>query len=221
MCFLFFPSIVNSQSLNDSLPQKETLNPRIILKWAPLSLIDIYSAVQFALEYRIGGKSAIQAEAGYIFPINISESSIRDNYDNMKGYRLRTEYRYYLSIKKNRTDGFYLAPELFFISIKFDERNAVKIPLNAFGDFYYQEKQFKVNKTIFGYHLKVGYQQLLTDWLVIDFYAGLGVRHVNFSSDESLDDWLNKRNSIFFSEDREQTERVSASYGIKLGILLN
>lgn len=220
LCFFFSPLVGNSQAVHDSIQHKERLTPKVILKWAPLSLIDIYSAVQFALEYRIGGRSTVQGEAGYIFPINILESGIRDDYNDMNGYRLRAEYRYYLSVKKNRTDGFYLAPELFFISINFDEKNVVKIPLNSVGDFYYQEKQFKVNKRIFGYHLKVGYQQMLTERLVIDFYGGLGVRHINFSSDQPLEDWLNKSNSIFFSEDREQTERPSASYGIKLGILL-
>lgn len=209
---------VNCQILRDSLSQKETLTPRVILKWAPLSLIDIYSSVQFALEYRIGGKSTVQAEAGYIFPIHISESSFRDNYDNMRGYRVRTEYRYYLHIK-DRTGGFYVAPEFLFININFDEKDVIQIPMNSFGDFYYQEMRYDVNKTVFGYHLKAGYQ-VVRDRLVFDFYAGFGSRHVNVQSNAPSDRWVNENSSVYSKDERGKATRISASHGVKLGILL-
>lgn len=207
--------------------EKEELAVSTILKFAPLSLFDIYSSIQFAVEQKIGAQTTAQLEAGYVFPIDLNDGKEDERYRNMNGLRLRSEFRYYLVLNKNRTGGFYFAPELLFINIDYDVEETAKIYfLQGGGAFYYKHLKFDVDKKVFGYHIKAGYQKVFTDGFVLDFYAGLGGRNVAVQSGRPLEE------GVDFFEDRNEWRlfpiekksgnftRLSASLGFKLGFRL-
>ena len=58
-----------AQHMPDESLDEPELQTQLVLKFAPLSLLDFYSALQMALEYRVGKVSSIQVEAGYILPL--------------------------------------------------------------------------------------------------------------------------------------------------------
>lgn len=229
--FLFsilLPLVAPSQS-GDSEDDIENpvLGYRTALKFAPLSLLDIYSSVQFAVEQKAGNKSSLQLEGGYIFPINLSQWEENEQYEDMEGFRVRTEYRYYLVLSKDRMGGLYLGPELLFIKLKYDMEEIDKVYFfQGNGDYYYQKYEYEIDKRVFGFHAKIGYQKIFSDGFLLDFYAGLGSRNVNVTSGKPGDDGLHTGDDnddwSFIRSEKEsgRDQRLSASLGFKIGIRL-
>lgn len=207
--------------------EEPELRTRTVLKFAPLSLLDIYSSVQFAVEQKVGARTSLQLEAGYILPINLNDGRGDANYENMRGLRLRSEFRYYLVLNKERTGGLYMAPEFLFINLDYDVEEIAKFYfLNGDGDFYYKQSEFGIDKRVFGYHLKTGYQKVFTDGFVLDFYAGLGGRNVVVQSGRPTEDGFaivhDRDEWRLFPNEKEDGNfsRISASLGFKLGFRL-
>ncbi len=220
-------SQIEGTSADGDASEEPELQTRTILKFAPLSLLDIYSSIQFAVEQKVGAKTSLQIEAGYILPIDLNDGRRDANYENMRGLRLRSEFRYYLVLNKMNTGGLYMAPEFLFINLNYDVEEIDKVFfLNGEGAFYYRQTEFDVDKRVFGYHLKIGYQKVFTDGFVLDFYAGLGGRNVIVESGRPIDDGFD------IMEDRDEWRlfpiekedgnfsRISASLGFKLGFRL-
>lgn len=204
---------------------QEMLQTRMVLKFAPLSLVDFYSAIQFALEYRIGKVSAIQLEAGYITPLLPKDTSFEDDFREMEGYRVRSEYRHYFRLNSDQTGGLYFAPEILFLHVDFERTGTFGINVTGLPDYdYYQQMDYDVTKEVLGYHAKIGYQKKFTDYFILDFYGGLGARHVFIDSNRP---GVIGRSEVIREEylfhnlyDKGVFHRVSASLGFKIGFLL-
>lgn len=188
--------------------------------------MDIYSSIQFAVEQKVGPKSALQLEAGYIFPLSVNEGDQNENYENMSGLRIRSEYRYYLIVSKEKKGGLYLAPELLFIDLNYDMEEIDRVYFfQGDGSYYYKKYEYGIDKKIFGLHAKIGYQ-VISGRFVMDFYGGLGGRNVSVKSgkpgEEGLEFDEDRNEWDFFSSDKESGKfpRFSASLGFKVGIRL-
>lgn len=220
-------SQVDDLSAERGASEEPELQTKTILKFAPLSLLDIYSSIQFAVEQKVGAKTSLQLEAGYILPIDLNDGREEADYENMHGLRLRSEFRYYLVLNKSRTGGMYMAPEFLFINLDYDVEEIAEIYfLHGNGWSYYKQLEFEVDKKVFGYHLKVGYQKVFTDGFVLDFYAGLGGRNVVIQSGRPAEDGLemvrDRDEWRLFPVEKEDGNfsRISASLGFKLGFRL-
>lgn len=221
------PSICYAQKEGDFYEEeKQELEVSTILKFAPLSLLDIYSSIQFAVEQKIGKKASAQFEAGYIFPININEGAEDRKYENLQGLRFRSELRYYLVLSKDKTGGLYLAPEVLFIDLNYDVKQVAKIYFpEGNGASYYKQYEYEVDKNIFGYHAKVGYQEV-SGRFVLDLYGGLGGRNATISSGKFVEEGVrfvdNRRAWDFFPSEKESGSyhKPSVSLGFKIGYLI-
>ncbi len=201
----------------DSL-QTKAAKPVVNLKFSPLSLIDPLTSIQFAVEYQVAGKNSLQHELGYITQLLYNEEL---GYRQSSGMRLRNEIRIYLSEKGKELRGFYLAPELLFIHFRY-ERNAVygQDCTDPYDCAYYQYKDFRVQKQVYAFHQKVGYQSI-TNRLLVDLYAGIGYRHVRVENidkppyNEYYYDYFNVRKG------EGLYGLPSLSFGFKIGYLLS
>jgi hypothetical protein len=131
---------------------------KLILKLAPLSLIDITPTVQAGIEYLFTSHFGLQQEVGYG---NFSY------WESKQVFRLRTEARYYLSPQNN--PGFYLALEGFYKYL--DDSGHYKF----FFIFPTREPEPE-QRSIFGLHFKWGKQLLLGKNWILDMYMGVGFR---------------------------------------------
>src|SRR5690606_38949224 len=118
-------------------------------------------------------QSTYQLEAGYIFPFPRTDADY-DEYNGMNGFRLRTEYRYFLKMNRFQTGGLYVGPEVFFLKVNFDRSTVEYINESGFSDQdYYIKMDYEVDKKVLGYHAKVGYQRLIGKKIILDIYAGV------------------------------------------------
>jgi hypothetical protein len=149
---------------------------KILIKWAPSSLIDIYSALQFSGEFYYNSKHSVQVEYGFMFPA----IALRNN--NNKGHRIRIEHRNYFSKKET----WYLASEVHFAYVQYDDKkrfsNNWKID-SISGDKYPLDSYLTtvgIKKLIASANCKIGLQYIFNKpKIVLDFYCGIGIRYVN------------------------------------------
>lgn len=188
------------------------------LKFSPLSLLDPLSSVQFALEYQIAEKNSLQHEVGYITQMLYNEEL---GYKESSGIRLRNELRIYLGRKGLSLNGFYLAPELLFIHFRY-ERNAIfgQECSDPYTCQYYQYKDYTIQKQVYGFHQKVGFQSI-SNRFVADLYTGIGYRHVRVRNIDTPP--FNEVGGDFIGiRKTEGTYGLpSLSFGFKLGYLLS
>lgn len=215
---------VAQQTPDESLDE-EGLQTRLVLKFAPLSLLDFYSALQMALEYRVGKVSSIQVEGGYVLPLLPKDTGYEKNFRDIHGYRLRAEYRYYFELNRDETGGAYFAPEIMFLRVNYDRTGTYGINISGLPGYdYYQQLDYEVFKDVLAYHLKAGYQKKVTDFLLLDFYGGLGARHVFIDSNRPGmmgEGKVIKEETLFHNiYDKGTFYRISASLGFKIGFLL-
>lgn len=90
--------------------------PKWLIKWNPLSLLDTESMFQLASEYRITRRTSMQAELGYGPPLLKSVSPLNhSSLDHRQAWRLRTEYRLYR--QRDPKKGRYWALEGFAMTV--------------------------------------------------------------------------------------------------------
>ena len=200
-----------------SYSQTDSLNYRnkIILKWTPTALFNNYSAIQFSGEFFYNNRRSIQLEYGYIFPVSSKK------YDS-HGHNIRLEHRFY-----NQKERWYLAPELNFTYRNYstDKRFSNNWQTDSItGSKYALDSYYEtvgVRKAIGTVNLKAGFQYIFKKpRIVLDFYAGLGVRYVNtkFTSYPIVGEYIPPKDNMFeppFKEGNRVIPNVIA--GIKLG----
>lgn len=192
LSLFFFASVSSLLSFCNGLGQDSTQrrviqNPtRVVLKWAPLTLLDADGGLQLGSEVRTGSRTAVQAELGYG-----GQGALRwesgSRFDDKRVFRARAEVRLYTGrFRTNRKRGIaersasllgnYSAFELFFKNISLTER------------WGYVNREFTrespLTKQVLGLHAKIGRQFGLTDRanqhrarVLMDVYVGAGVRY--------------------------------------------
>lgn len=189
-------------------------DPSPIVKFSILSLLDPVSSLQFAFEYPVGKKSALQHEAGYVTRLFYNEGGDK----NLQGFRLRNEYRYYFYGSNTPLQNFYVATELMYTHLWF-ERNERDPLVYGTGDGGFQDyPPYPVEKKIFAIHpAKAGFQKCYNRF-VLDIYGGLGYRHVRVKVPshivEDVDEFIAMR------KEAGTYNLWSLSFGFKVGYWL-
>jgi hypothetical protein len=150
-----------------------------VLKWAPLNVLfdDFNTAMQFGVEKSITPKYSIQAEYGLIADWFHKNGRLPDSVGyGHTGYKLRLEGRRYFTKLNGRSPrlykGLYVATELFYMSTQYNTKSTFR-----HGSLDYDDV-FKVNKTVYGFNCKFGYQyRSKSTGFIFDTYVGLGLKY--------------------------------------------
>lgn len=190
------------------------------IKWAPLAMLDIAPAAQFAYEYPIGPNRSIQHEIGFISH-TVNPIHLMVNYEELTGIRVRNELRFYNNQNKGYGD-FYLAPEFTYTYYKSKSQEW----FNRFDGAYRQQFDYEGNKHMAAAHMKLGVvypsTQIPISW---DFFLGFGLkyRYVNSNlPDDATPDGPSGSPTIdsWFYPDHGSSLRFSITAGIRLGYIL-
>ncbi|GAB4033657.1 hypothetical protein [Spirosoma gilvum] len=201
--------------------------PKWVVKFAPLSLLDLSSTVQFAIERTIGQQQSLQLEAGYgTQRMNLWQRSDNTNsrYSQYEVWRGRAEWRYYWR-RFQAPVGSYFAVEGLYKQENAFENGTVGMGLNApTGQYeYYQLYSLPVSKAVWALTLKVGRQFPLpfNNRFVADFYGGLGIRNRAINRSDRPDGYLFYASSGSIVDPFTRTSNpysfLSVSYGVKIG----
>lgn len=200
-----FGFVVRSQN-TDTLSNNSF--PRAILKIAPLSLVDFTPSLEFAFEYRIQRFTGIQLELGYI------ANSISGSPENLEGYRIRSEIRFYNKIYPS----IYFAPEFMYKYYDYNTTGRFSMDDGA----YTQIADYKVNKKIIAYHIKIGLQKPIKmnhySPFIFDAYVGFGLRHITTTTVGKPQDGVETQMVSDFWGDKDGYSTYSSlALGFKLG----
>lgn len=215
------------------MAQQKMHIPRNTILFAPLNAFDIVNpSIQMGYERMITKKLAVQVEAGYITHHSIPNLvidlatgvNIKDCPYTNKGYRLRTEAKYFIILK--RKTGFYTSLEAFYLENRSGVRESFRIadpgfpypdppPAggNAYDDFFYNKKEK------YGMNMKFGFRFFpKTSGFVLESYVGLGLafRKNQHADRMNIQDKL-LYNSMLFDRDEGNKWMFNFPFNIKLG----
>lgn len=215
---VLLPFVACGQQAAPPTPQTENpFRPVWAVKFAPLSLIDLDPTVQVAAEYFFRPRLSVQQETGFLRIsnwINIDEKYPRNV------FRSRTELRLYISRRKAKPWGTYLALEGFYKHVSQPREGEID------RGSYFETANYRYVKNVTGGHLKIGVQTSLDDadrWL-FDAYMGLGLRSIRLKAvgeDFLIQNLPDSPLDIISIEDgRSRYTMPSAAFGFKLGYVL-
>lgn len=155
---------------------------KAVIKFCPPALIDIvgFPTVQMGLEYTLSKRVSWYNELGikYFEPQHPDTSFI-----GSKGFKVKTELRYYLRSKRARflaryttarpMEGIYLAANAFYTY------NTFNTQINYLQDTNRSVRKtdcFGVRKKVWGFNLVFGWQKSISKKALMDLYAGPGIR---------------------------------------------
>jgi len=186
----------------------------VILKFAPLSLLDPYGQnIHFGAEFIQKGNSSFEVD----FAVYISNSNSRIS--NRKGFKIKPEIRVFLN-KENiveRNKGLYLANELFFIKDNFI-RSDTFIGYDQELDTTYLYDDYEIiDRFEIGDNIKIGYQAVTKQNIIIDSFLGIGLRYYNAKYDRKITDEICCPTMRFFELPVGKGVVPSYTFGIKVG----
>lgn len=199
-----------------------SFDPRWVIKFAPLSIVDPDNTIQFALERSLGRRQSVQVELGYGWEsIGLWETTARGRFSNKETWRGRAEWRLYFR-PQARPLGFYAAAEGLYKQVNVQETTSNGLPCVGECPPGLLGKAPAL-KHVWGGHLKIGYQRpiLSSDRLLVDVYWGLGARYRQVDRPDlpvgiTLQEEPNLFRSLPAFPFSPKTE-VSMSLGVKLG----
>lgn len=166
----------------------------ISISFSPLPLMDHIGmpSIQGGLELSLGKRISWMNEVGIEYRKRLNEKTDTSFLDS-KGYKLKSELRYYLYPEKNGVlNGGYIGANIFFIH---DIHNTQL-------DYYHQKDssiirrdEFGVTKNVYGINILFGFQEKIFKGFAIDSYVGMGVRYrevrtIHQEFDENIDQIL-------------------------------
>ncbi|GAB3956823.1 hypothetical protein GCM10028805_47750 [Spirosoma harenae] len=196
-------------------------SPKWVVKFAPLSLVDPSSTVEFAVERLVSQQHSVQAEFGYAGPgLNRWGNSGQNlRYSNGQVWRGRAEWRYYL--RQNQAPfGSYAALEGIYKQVNALENGTVGIGFEAGQYQYYQMYSLPISAQVWAFNLKLGNQFPLSanNRLVGDFYGGVGLRHQTIYEPDRPDGYtFYAQNPLFSPFLTNRYPALSVSFGLKIG----
>lgn len=177
---LFFLLLTSfSFSQNNSLK-----NEKLSFTISPLSLIDIFdgSSLRLGIEKQISSNFSSHIESGfYLGNLNVYKR-------NPKGYLYKLGLNY--TIKKNVDEktATYLGVEYQYKDQDYEYVDSFAVKTVRF------EKQYKMNRKMNCFSLKIGSKPLLLEKMYVDMFVGLGIRFMNSTNNltqEEKDGLLN------------------------------
>jgi hypothetical protein len=153
---------------------------KIIAKFCPLALADVnMPTIQAGFEVKLLKNVTWYNEFGVKYTKNIVERYVDTSVVPSNGYKIKSEFRYYLMNKGTfQFEGAYFAANVFFVKdmynrqISYRQNGIQSININDFG----------VDKNVLGFNAVFGYQRNLAKKVFFEAYGGLGIRLRNIST---------------------------------------
>jgi hypothetical protein len=177
--FLLSFQFIFAQSKLDSLSEFASRQPRLIVKWAPLSIIDPHSTVQLGLEYLFAGPWSFQQEIGYG---NNFEVISENDYLDREIWRFRSEIRKYMDDFKPKGRGAYIGFEVLYKRVNYTKEGRIGRDCEDGDCEFFEIMEYKILKDVIGVHGKFGGQFVIDNRLVVDIYMGGGLRNITVKS---------------------------------------
>lgn len=157
--------------------------PRHTIKFGPLHLLNFYSTVQVAYEYRFRKNHSAQFDIGYVFDSRVENVRFKDR----RGVKIKLDYRYYFPGLISTTEAYYLAAEAYTNLIDFDRETTQTECFDIDCMNQYQRTYFfKVKYREKGFVLRYGANYFI-DKFVLDFNVGLVLRMVDYQKPDIVD----------------------------------
>jgi hypothetical protein len=202
---------------------QDSIKANYIITFTPVTLINpINPAFQIGLEKRLTDNSRIYSDLGILLPyvINSYDSAKTPSY---KGFRILIGYKYYRNWI-NEFNGFYIAPELFFLHNRYTEILSFNKPTDSIK--YHADYYDKVNilRETFGLNIKIG-NEFKMNRFIFDVYGGLGFKHrlvVHFDRTNINDDMTSPIDlNIRYLADKPANEwTLNLTLGFKIGYII-
>lgn len=140
------------------------INNRFNIRIAPLSLIDFYNGSSYKLGFEAQPikRFSITGDFGGYF----KQFNARKNYT---GFNIDLGIRYYLNRNK-LNQGNYLSINYFYKDQGFDYHDSIQA-----NPVYYSE--YRTQKYVTCVNINYGWLKIYKNRLVIDFFAGIGIRY--------------------------------------------
>ncbi|MBW6481221.1 MAG: hypothetical protein K0B37_17465 [Bacteroidales bacterium] len=213
----FLIVILNSQN---TFSQKAD---KLILKFAPLSLMDPYGEnIHLGSEFISKGPLSFETDFATYILIFDRDNELPRIKDRI-GIKIKPEIRYYLNSRKPKSvfyKGFYIANELYLISDKFKRGDTYIHYDHALDTNYLYHDYEKIKRFIIGDNFKIGYQSVTKIKLTFDYYFGLGLKYYNGSYDYEITDPICCPVMRLFEIPVYKGIRPNITFGIKLGYAL-
>ena len=202
--------------------------PVLLLKFAPLSLLDLDNTFQAGVEYGLADRWSVQTEVGWgTSQANFSLSKSRRSDRPQAVWRVRSEIRRYFSpfVATSSSPRFYVALEVFYKRVNARQRTNVGRDCDRGNCAYFEDMQLRTEKNVMGSHYKAGYQRRMSGRFFLDAYLGFGWRFIFIKAP-------NLPGDAFFPEDQGDIilgvrpvypgkyRLFSASLGLKVGYLI-
>jgi hypothetical protein len=159
ICLLFFA--INCQSQNVSL------------KFSFLSLVDepSFPTIQSGIEFKLSKKIGWYNEVGIKYHKSYFEMA-DTNFTNSRGFKLKTEIRYYFTTN----DEIYIGCNGFYTK---DFHNAEALYYYSNDSSMLMVDNFAAEKKVWGLNLIIGKEYPKWKRIYCDLYAGLGIRFIS------------------------------------------
>ena len=137
---------------------------------APLALVDVYDGASFrpGFEMQINRNFSLAIETGLYLPY-LPATKIRPH-----GYLVKPMVRYWLS-KKGKSQN-YIAGEYFFKDQDYNFKDTLETATQRY------EKRYAIKRQVHGLSVRYGRVKQIGKNFMLDFYGGVGVRHVHSTS---------------------------------------
>ncbi len=201
----------SGHSIKKDILLNNAIESRFSIKIAPLPLIDLYSGSSYRIgtEFKVYKNAALYLEGGSYFP--------RFNgLTNVHGYTAKAEAKVYLN-RQQKTGGTYVSLEYFYKQQSYDWGDSIKLT-----PAYY--KKYNLNKHINCVTAKFGVQYVYFNRIIVDVFAGIGVRYKNVKSTLNQNEvgHLNTGDSMSepFMDETGKLWRPNFDVGVKVGLLI-
>jgi hypothetical protein len=205
-------SIIFFASITASLYSQNKLDTsKYLLRFSPLALVDPYQPnFTFGGEYRISKKCAIGLDYSHLLDVQNAQNK------KVNGFIIRPTFKYFLS--KNNTAFFEL--DFFYKRSYWNETKGVGQEYVGTLPSYYKIESFEVNKSVFEVNAKFGSRSaLIENYIYLEFYCGIGLRHVGNSYINSYPNDLYISLPFFESNLGNKTQYTIPSISFALRVL--
>ncbi|GAA0894299.1 hypothetical protein GCM10009122_39800 [Fulvivirga kasyanovii] len=193
--------------------------PALSVKWSPLHLINTFPTVQIDAEVKIRDRMTVQVGGSPV--VRLSEVDHRYNLDKKRGYKLKSEVRYYfLPVRQEDKKLAYVSLSFDYNRLKNDKSVTFEYDCNGQGCQYRQRTEIEERRIIYSLTHRIGVQKYLSPSFLIDINAGWGVRWGNYArfNEPAGYDNANETTDFFgFFSDYVET-RVAIGLGVKLSV---
>lgn len=175
---------------------------RLLLKPDILALFQHTPTLQLRTEYKIFPKNSLQFSSGFCYGTfyTVYQDPYSPEYDavNLKGFTTKLEYRYYLQDSTNSMQGIYIAPEIAYKFVTYEQARFFNIVTPSYT--YQKLLEYDVKKNTYAYHIKLGYQRKITKKVYFDVFSGIGRRIITLKNNIKLPDNADYIENTYFTQ---------------------